>query len=275
MRAAPHDARTMPVPNIRQRTTTTSGTRHRTTEVSRQAARRSSTIAIALGEEIRRERRRRRLTQRALGARIGLSQTGISRLERGLGGRAPLETWIALGVALQRPLAVSLSRPLGHGRAEPADAGHLRIQEHVLALASATGRAGTFELPTSPLDPSRSTDVGIRDARYRCRILAECWNTFGDLGAATRATHRKSAEAHATWPDDRVVTVWIVRGTSANRALLARYPRILDASFPGSSRQWVRALTDGDIPPPSEPGLVWFDPASGRLTEHRRATMRA
>lgn len=232
-------------------------------------------IAISLGEEVRRERRRRRLTQRVLGARIGLSQTEISRIERGLGARAPLETWVALGVALDRPLAVSLSRPIGHDRAEPADAGHLQIQEHVLALASATGRAGTFELPTSPRDQSRSTDVGIRDARHRCRILAECWNTFGDLGAASRATHRKAAEAHATWPDDRVATVWVVRATAANRALLARYPHILDASFPGSSRRWVRALTDGDIAPPSEPGLVWFDPATGRLTEHRRATMRA
>lgn len=143
----------------------------------------------------------------------------------------------------------------------------------MLGLAHATGRHGTFELPTRPLDPTRSTDVGIRDARHRVRILAECWNTFGDLGAAARGTHRKAAEAAATWPDDRIATVWVVRATAANRRLLARYPHILAASFPGSSRAWVRALARGDVAPSAEPGIVWYDAGTGRLSEHRRATI--
>ena len=166
---------------------------------------------------------------------------------------------------------MSLSHPLDEPRG-PADAGHLQIQEYLLRLARATGRPGTFELPTRPTDPLRSTDVGIRDPGRRVRILAECWNTFGDIGAATRATHRKHAEAAATWPDDRIATVWVVRTSAPNRSLIARYPHIIDASFPGSSRRWIRALVDGDEPP-MEPGIVWFDPATDRLTEWRRATM--
>lgn len=248
-------------------------TRHRPTELARDALRRTTTMSIALGQEVRRERRRRRMTQQQLAVRVGLSQTGISRIERGLGARVPLETWVALGAALGRPLSVSLTRPLGQGRDEPVDAGHLAIQEHVLQLARRTGRPRTFELPTRPADPSRSTDVGIRDTRHGARILAECWNSFGDLGAAVRATYRKHAEASATWPDDRIATVWIVRASAANRALLARYPHVTEAAFPGSSRRWVRALTHGDIPPPRDPGLVWFDAAMDRLTEYRRATM--
>lgn len=231
-------------------------------------------MSIALGSEVRRARRRGRLTQAALADRIGSSQTEISRIERGLGGRAPLETWIALGIALGRPLAVQLTRPLGDRRDEPADAGHLGIQEAVLRLARATGRQGTFEVPTRPDDPRRSTDVGIPDDHHRTRILAECWNTFGDLGAAVRSTTRKLAEAQATWPDERVATVWIVRDTAANRAALARYAAVIDAAFPGSSRRWLRAITVGDVPPPREPGLLWWDGAGGRLREHRRARMR-
>lgn len=108
-------------------------------------------------------------------------------------------------------------------------------------------------------------------------IQVECWNTFGDLGAAVRSTHRKTAEAEAhaiaTNVGDarpyRVATVWVVRATAANRALLARFPNIIDASFPGSSRRWCRALVDG-TEPPDEPGIVWFDPARRELTEHRR-----
>lgn len=165
-----------------------------------------------------------------------------------------------------------MSRPLGDANV-PADAGHLEIQEHVLALGRATGRHGTFEVPTRPLDPRHSTDVGLRDHRHHVRILAECWNTFGDLGAAVRATTRKAVEAAETWPQDRIATVWVVRDTATNRRLLARYPEILAAAFPGSSRGWVQALTRPDAAPPVHPGLVWFDAATGRLREHRRARM--
>ena len=53
--------------------------------------------------------------------------------------------------------------------------------------------------------------------------------------------------------------------------LVARYPEILGRRFPGSSLGWVRCLTEGR-PPPSEPGLAWVDPRSGRLVQlrHRR-----
>lgn len=221
------------------------------------------------------------MTQRVAAEKVGISQTAWSRIERGLGGQVPLRTWIALGIALDRPLALNFSRPLDAPRGL-ADAGHLEIQEHMLGLGRATGRHGTFELPTRPTDPSRSTDVGIRDDRNRVLIQAECWNTFGDLGAAIRATNRKTAEAGAhaiaTAAGDgdpyRVATVWVVRGSAGNRALLARYPHIVDAAFPGSSRRWMAALATG-TEPPIEPGLVWFDPGTYRLTEHRRATMPA
>jgi transcriptional regulator with XRE-family HTH domain len=205
--------------------------------------------------------------------RIGVSVPRLSEIERGLGARAPLETWVALGAALGRPLAVNFSRSIDEPRS-PSDGAHLEIQEHILALGRATGRTGTFEVPTRPSDPSRSTDVGLTDPTRRERIHVECWNTFSDLGAAVRATNRKVAEAEATWPDDRIATVWVVRATAANRALLARYPNIIDAAFPGSSRSWVRALTQGGKAP-VRAGLVWFDPGTGRLSERRRATIAA
>lgn len=229
-------------------------------------------LVATLGQQVRSARRSARVTLLALAKRVGISAARLSEIERGLGGGAPIATWVSIGIALERPLSIALTRPLREPRG-PADAGHLEIQEFVLGLAHASGRHGTFELPTRPTDPARSTDVGIRDPRHRVRILAECWNTFGDLGAAARGTHRKAAEAAATWPDDRIATVWVVRATAANRRLLARYPHILAASFPGSSRAWVRALASGDRRPPAEPGIVWYDHATGRLSEHRRATI--
>lgn len=86
-----------------------------------------------------------------------MSQGGLSMIERGLGPGVPLRTWIGLGIALERPLAVGFSRPLGEQRG-PSDAGHLEVQEHVLALARATGRHGTFEFRRAlPIRPDRLT----------------------------------------------------------------------------------------------------------------------
>lgn len=231
-------------------------------------------IAATLGGNARAARRARGWSIAHLARKVGLSVARLSEIERSLGTRAPLETWVALGIALERPLAVTFTRPLGQSVSSVSDAGHLEMQELLLRLAKTSGRHGSFEVPTKPTDPARSTDVGIRDPSARTRILAECWNTFGDLGAAVRATHRKSDEVAAAWPEDRIATVWVVRATASNRALLTRFPHIIDAAFPASSRRWVGALIKGD-PPPSRPGLVWYDPGTRRLMERRRATIGA
>jgi transcriptional regulator with XRE-family HTH domain len=248
--------------------------RHRPTETIREADRLSPAMANALGASVKAGRMRLRITQAELARRVGVHQSWISRIELGRGQAAPLALWTALGVGLGRPLAVSFTRPLGEPR-EPIDAGHLAMQERLLTLARATGRTASFELPTRPSDPSRSIDVCVRDARHRVLIIEEAWNTFGDLGAATRSTDRKAAEAAdlAAMIDDgpphRVASVWIVRPSSSNRALIARYPSIFRAACPGSSRAWASALALGGVPPVGR-GLVWLDPVSGRIHEWRR-----
>lgn len=148
------------------------------------------------------------------------------------------------------------------------------MQERLLQLALRIGRSASFELPTRPLDPSRSIDVCVRDDRRRVLVIQEAWNTFGDIGAAVRSTIRKSAEAAdlAATIDAgapyRVATVWAVRPSAANRRLVARYPNVFRSAFPGSSSAWATALTTG-ASPPLLPGFVWPDPATGRLTAWR------
>jgi transcriptional regulator with XRE-family HTH domain len=252
-----------------------SSTRHRPTDQSREAERLSQAIAVALGRAVKAGRLRVQLTQRALGARVGMHQAWISRIELGHGSGVPLRIWVALGVVLGRPLAISFTKPLGEQR-EPVDAGHLAMQERLLELAESCGRSASFELPTRPSDPSRSIDVCVRDGRNRVLLIQEAWNTFGDLGAAVRSFNRKTAEAAAlavaTGGGDpfRVAAVWVVKPSAANRRLVSRYPHVFRSAFGGSSRAWVAALTSG-VSPPAFPGLVWLDPATGRLTAWRRA----
>ena len=68
-------------------------------------------ISATLGGVVRTRRRALRLTQSQLGERVGLAQSRLSDIERGRGVGLPLEIWVALGIALGQPLAVSFSRP--------------------------------------------------------------------------------------------------------------------------------------------------------------------
>lgn len=250
-------------------------------ELAAQATRINLEQLARLGGDLRAARLRRRLTQEQVGDRAGLSRSAISTIERGLGGSHTLDAWQRLGLAVDRPLRVELRRD---GHEEPADAGHLAIQELVMRLGRRNGYGGTFELPTRPSDPSRSTDVCLRDDRARLLVLIECWNTFGDVGAAVRSTNRKIAEAAELAiaiggeRPHRVAACWVVRDVERNRRLLARYPELFASRFPGSSTLWARAL-GGSVStpitlrhePPEELGLVWCDARALRLFPWRRS----
>src|SRR3990172_2000431 len=130
--------------------------------------------------------------------------------------------------------------------------------------------------PPPPADPSRSSDAALRDDPQRTLILIECWNTIGNIGEGARSSSRKVAEAEGlaavAGGDEgpyRVAACWVVRATRRNRELMARYPEVFAARFPGGSLGWVRALAEGTAPP-QQPGLVWCDVAATRLFPWRR-----
>lgn len=246
--------------------------RQRRFELAAEARRLNQEQLARAGAEIRASRTRRRWRQADLAARVGLVQSTISDLELGRGGSLSLDVWQRIGLALGRPLRVDFPRDQ---LAEPADSGHLKIQELALRLGRTIGFSRTFELATRPSEPNRSADVGLRDDARRILVLIEAINTNGDIGASTRASRRKVAEAEAfavvAGKGDvyRVASCWIVRATRVNRALVARYPEVFASSFPGSSSGWVDALTKGTLPP-EQPGLIWCDVACTRLFAWRR-----
>ncbi len=214
-------------------------------------------------------RERRAWTRIELARRAGIGRMVVSRIERGI-ANVDLDVLQRTAIALDRPLIVTFGRDILEA---PVDAGHLAIQELVLRNGRTAGYGGTFELPTRSTEPWRSVDVGLSDSAAHRLILAECWNTFGDVGAAARSTNRKLAEledlATGRWgPGARVGAVWIIRATARNRGLVQRYPEVFSARFPGSSRGWVDALTRG-LALPTEPGMVWCDVGATRMFEWR------
>jgi len=203
-----------------------------------------------LGGEIRASRKRRGMTQKELGDRVGLSQSAVSEVETGNGSGYSLNAWQEVFLALGRPLIIDARRDPA---ADPFDAGHLAIQELVLRLATAARFVGTFELPVRPGLSRHSVDIFLRDDRRRLMVVCEAWNSFGDIGAASRSFSWKLAQAEevAGGLEDEywVGGCWIVRATVANRSLIGRYPSIFASRFPGSSQSWASALTDGAQPP--------------------------
>ncbi|MEO8469173.1 MAG: helix-turn-helix transcriptional regulator [Chloroflexota bacterium] len=246
-------------------------------ELAIDARRRTQEQAARLGGQLAMARRRRRLTQRQVGDLVGVARSTISAAERGGGAGLTLDTWQRLALAVDRPLIVDLQRDRLD---EPADAGHLAIQELILRLGRRAGYRATFELPTRPDNPRYSVDVGLRDDRRKRLVLVEAWNTIGNIGAAVRPTNRKIAEADAVaaslWGEGqhRIAGCWVVRATRANRELVARYPELFSVRFGGSSIGWVRALeAAGDLP--SAPGLIWADIRATRLYAWRRAPLES
>ena len=199
------------------------------------------------------------MTQAGVGSLVGLSQSEISRLERGEGFSTSIDMWVAIGIALRRPIAVAFSRDV----VEPLkDSGHLEAQELVLRLATAAGWAGAFEVPSRPDQPWHSTDLVLRRAGET--VLVEIWNRLDDLGAAVRSTDRKVAE----FADDRLVECWLLVDTAANRAIVWRYPTILRSRFPESSAAFVRSISQA-APLPSRSAVAWIDLRAATLRPMR------
>jgi transcriptional regulator with XRE-family HTH domain len=246
--------------------------RVRRPNIGAEAARRNREQLAKAGADLREGRMRRALTQSQAGARAGIGRGVDSRIERGVGGSIAMDAWQRLALAVGRPLVIGVQRDVA---SETADAGHLAMQELVLRIGRRTGFDGSFELATRPAEPWRSIDVGLIHDRARMLLVVECWNTIGDVGAAARSSARKLAEASdlavARWGEEpaTVGMVWVVRATARNRALVARYPEVFAARFPGSSAGWLAALTHGTAPP-RQPGLVWCDVAATRLLAWRR-----
>jgi transcriptional regulator with XRE-family HTH domain len=229
-------------------------------------AREANAIAAKLGRDLRGTRIRRRLTQAKLGDKVAVSQAEISALEAGLGGRTSIETWVAIGIALDRPIAIGFGRDVADPL--PNGTGHLAAQELALRLATSGGWRGRFEAPSRPFDPTHSTDVRLeRDGGPV--VLIEIWNRLDDLGAAARSSDRKLADVAGSGA--AVASCWLLVDTAANRAIVRRYPAIFRARFGGSSALWIRAITSG-APCPSQPGIAWIDVRSGRLRELRLGT---
>ncbi len=207
-----------------------------------------------------------RLTQSEAADRAGVSQPFWSRVERGQGTVASLETLSACAAAVGSQLAAFIeAQP---GAQLPRDIEHLRRQELVLRIAASGGWTARPERPIDPTaERSRSIDLLLERAGEGRRELAviEIEDWLADLGAVQRGLEDKVAAIRREEPAPGVAGLLIVRATARNRAVLAELEGLMTARFPASSSAWLAALADAARPMPVADGWLWSSIGGDRL----------
>jgi transcriptional regulator with XRE-family HTH domain len=220
---------------------------------------------MRIGHGLRDARVALRLTQEAASGRAGIAQASWSRIERGESTSTSLETLASCAAAVDVQLAAFIeARP---GSDLPRDLEHLRRQELVIELAR---RGGWTARPELAIDRdarrSRSIDVHLGRHRDAQQVVVELEDLVTDGGAVFRNLSDKVAVIRRdAGSDTEVRGVLVLRATARNRSTLARFPGLFRARFPGSSAEWMRALTDPAAPLPIGDGLLWSSSRGDRL----------
>lgn len=226
-------------------------------------------LAAELAREIRQVRQAFRWSQRELAVRAGVSQSTVSRVERGLGANVDLDLvgrivdvlGLRVHITAERPvlLGQTRQRDLGHSAGVGYVARHLGEDRFVVA-----------------------TEVEVGEGRYRGWIDLLAWDRASgsvlvvefktelhDIGAVDRQLRLYEREAWAAarrlgWEPRRVASVLVLLHTSWNAAAVRDNRDVLAAAFPATAAdvlEWIRAPA---TMPARGRGLAAVDPRARR-----------
>jgi transcriptional regulator with XRE-family HTH domain len=197
--------------------------------------RRGERLVREFAEEVRAARLMSGLSQRSVGAAIGLSKSAVSRIE--LGRPPPVDLVTAARVA--RIVGLDLSVRCFPAAGQLRDVAHVRLIDRFLAqLPSSLTRR--LESPVRLPGDGRAWDVLLLAEGGRIGVAAE--TRLRDLQALLR---REQAKAR----DDQVnLLLLVVANTRANRRALHEAAPLLATEVPLTTRQVMAALRRGAAP---------------------------
>jgi transcriptional regulator with XRE-family HTH domain len=201
-----------------------------------------------LGRAFRAVRIRLHLRQRDLAEQCGVSQSVISRVERGIAEVMSLADLRRIADSLNIRLSIDawwrggdLNRLL--------DADHATIVDYIVGRLRSARWEVLVEYGFNHYGERGSVDIVAWHPRLRALLLVEVKSRFFDLQEMLATFARKLrivppllAEARG-WRPEFVGTLIVAPGTTANRRVVADHPNIFEASYPSRSRDaqhWVR-----------------------------------
>lgn len=193
-------------------------------------------------------RQRLELRQSDLAGRVGVSQTAISKLERGRLESVGLETLRRVAVELDISITINANWRGGQGD-RLVDRAHAAIVDHVVDTLVGMGWEVTPEFSFNHFGDRGSVDVLAWHPGQRILLIIEVKATLTDLQDLLVSLSRKLrvvpelARKEKGWDADHVARIVVVAGTTSNRSIVDRHAAIFAASFPAGSREvrsWLR-----------------------------------
>ena len=202
---------------------------------------------VRFGLSIRALRRRRRWTQAELGRRGGVSQSVVSRIERGGAGQQTVETLIRLVMALGARLRLSI---LAHGEDldRLLDAGHAAIVKRVAELLRGLGWEVVPEATFNVYGERGSIDLLAFHPATGALLVIEVKSVVPDIQATLAGIDRKArlavTVAKARGWRVRTVSRWLVLPDDRTaRRRVETHAATFRAALPAGTvdlRRWAR-----------------------------------
>jgi transcriptional regulator with XRE-family HTH domain len=206
-----------------------------------------------VGSALRALRQRRRLRQADVGARAGVSQATVSRIERGHLGTFSIAAVRAVAAALDARIDLT-PRWRGGELDRLLDARHAAVVGAVSRQVIAAGWVANPEVSFSIYGERGSIDLLAWHAPSRTILLIEAKTEIVDLQDTLRSVDRKRRlapriAAERGWRAGALVGVWVVLPDGrTNRRRLAAHRTLLRSAFPADGRMlgaWLRKPIGG------------------------------
>ncbi len=188
-------------------------------------------------------------TQRAISGRAGISQSVLSRAERGEIADLKIGTLDRIAASLGATLVIDL-RYQGGLADRLVDRTHAALVDLIVGVLRHAGWVVEVEFSFNVFGDRGSVDVLGWHAASRTLLIVEVKSAFTDLQAMLLSLGRKLrvvpdlVRRQNGWDPIAVSRIVIASGTAANRAVVDRHPSIFAVSLPATAREirnWIRA----------------------------------
>jgi transcriptional regulator with XRE-family HTH domain len=202
-----------------------------------------------VGRVLRAVRRHLELTQDAVAARAGMSQSVYSRAENGELSGMTIGSLDRIAAALGATLFIDVRYQGGLGD-RLVDAAHAALVEFVVDRLRGLGWRVELEFTFNVFGDRGSVDVLAWHPSTHSLLIIEVKSRFTDLQAMLVSLARKLrvvpgvARSVLEWDAVAVSRIVVVSGTAENRAIVRRHQATFDATLPARAveiRRWLRA----------------------------------